>query len=270
MGRHHLVVRVVGGSSGQPVDHVSVLEPDHGVSRRPLLRHLTGRFVRPLVPQRSNGTSWRILPGATRPGLEAHAGECLVPDEHHVLRGRLVRRESRDHDRAVERDHVVDRPQSKFAGLRQRTLRTPCPSDSSCFAVGVSRDSPLVERWDGSSWSMAANVPLPPDRDRQLLRDLVRLRHELPGGRRSVSELGERPVGRAVGRNRLVDRCRSENHAHQCLVLEQHGLLRRWRRLQPGARMERHQVVGRGHRPRQQPPRRFVFERHVLRRRRRR
>ena len=59
---------------------------------------------------------------------------------------------------------MVDRPQSRNSQAFANALfDISCPSDTSCFAVGISRDNPLVEQWDGSNWSMVANVPKPAD-----------------------------------------------------------------------------------------------------------
>ncbi len=65
-------------------------------------------------------------------------------------------------------------------------LGVSCTSTTACTAVGPNPSGPLAEIWDGNNWSIQ-NTPSPsPLRQRLPHRSVVRLYHNLHGGRSSL------------------------------------------------------------------------------------
>jgi len=180
--------------------------------------------------ERWDGTSWSIV---SSPNTSANAEQLPPRRDVHVGVGVLGRRlllqrqrHFSDLDRALDGTSwaIVSSPNTSTTDYNSLSGVT-CVSASECWAVGYYFtgdnfvDQTLIERWDGTSWSIVsspntstteANVPLRPD---------VRV---------SVGVLGRRLLlrtrrphfsdpDRALGRD-LVDNCQFAQHQHavQC------------------------------------------------------
>ena len=174
-------------------------------------------------------------------------------------------------------------------------LGSSCPNALQCFAAGISIQninsngtfSPIVETWNGTTWTLAPQPSLPSRPGRRAVRRLLRDRVRLLGGRghrRRERERGsDRDPHRELERQRLVrraepdpDRARSGGRAPAGRELHVGVQLLR-RRVLDGPERERSQRRDRAverreleHRPRRRhrPALRWALHRAMPRRRR--
>ena len=132
------------------------------------------------VTERWNGTAWSIVPSPNPPGAinsqltAVHCGSsasCVAVGQYSTATATktLIQRWNGKKWSTVPSPNPVGVAVSSLAAVR-------CPSAANCFAVGSyflslpdsSAEQTLVERWDGTSWSIVASPNKPNANDSSL------------------------------------------------------------------------------------------------------